>query len=205
MSDSCDPMDCSLPGSSVHRILQAWILEWIAISFSRGSSQRRNWTWVSCIAGRFSSDWAMREATWVYLYYLATPSPEFFLSELTRGLPPSRLLLPPAMFSGAGLHLLTSRSLSTHSRLTSLFSASRAALRSDFLTAEYTGLPAILSPSVLSGPLLGHSFLPRHLSLGFLNTSSPYLYLLLLPLWLLYKSLHGRILWGSDPGCLLTS
>ena len=99
MSDSCDPMDCSLPGSSVHRILQARILEWVAISFSRGSSQPRNWTWVSCIAGRFSSNWAMREATWVYLYYLATPSPEFLLSELTHGLPPSCPLLPPAMFS----------------------------------------------------------------------------------------------------------
>ena len=34
MSDSCDPMDCSLPGSSVHGILQARILEWVAISFS---------------------------------------------------------------------------------------------------------------------------------------------------------------------------
>ena len=44
MSDSCDPMDCSLPGSSVHGILQARILEWVAISFSRGSSQPRNWT-----------------------------------------------------------------------------------------------------------------------------------------------------------------
>ena len=47
----------------------------------------------------------------VYLYYLPTPSPEFFLSELTHGLLPSCLLLPPAMFSSAGLHLLTSRSL----------------------------------------------------------------------------------------------
>ena len=35
VSDSCDPMDCSLPGSSVHGILQAGILEWVAISFSR--------------------------------------------------------------------------------------------------------------------------------------------------------------------------
>ena len=51
MSDSCDPMDCSLPDSSVHGILQARILEWIAISFSRGFSWPRNWTWVSCIAG----------------------------------------------------------------------------------------------------------------------------------------------------------
>jgi len=38
----CDPMDYSLPGSSVHGILQARILEWVAISFSRGSSQPRN-------------------------------------------------------------------------------------------------------------------------------------------------------------------
>ena len=38
----CDPMDCSLPGSSVHGIFQAIVLEWIAISFSRGSSQPRN-------------------------------------------------------------------------------------------------------------------------------------------------------------------
>ena len=38
----CDPMDCSLPGSFVHGILQARILEWVAISFSRGSSQPRD-------------------------------------------------------------------------------------------------------------------------------------------------------------------
>ena len=41
----CDSMDCSLPGSSVHGILQAIILEWVAISFSRGSSRPRNRTW----------------------------------------------------------------------------------------------------------------------------------------------------------------
>ena len=49
----CDPMDCSLPDSSVHGILQARILEWVAIPFSRASSQPRDQTWVSCIAGRF--------------------------------------------------------------------------------------------------------------------------------------------------------
>ena len=49
----CDPMDCSLPDSSVHGILQARILERIAILFSRGSSQPRDRTQVSCIAGRF--------------------------------------------------------------------------------------------------------------------------------------------------------
>ena len=47
-------VDCSLPGSSVHGILQARILEWVAISFSRGSSRTRDRTWVSCIAGATS-------------------------------------------------------------------------------------------------------------------------------------------------------
>ena len=48
-----DPMDCSPTSSSVHGILQARILEWVAISFARGSSRSRDWTHVSCIAGRF--------------------------------------------------------------------------------------------------------------------------------------------------------
>ena len=48
-----DPMDCSLPGSSIHGILQARILEWVAIPFSRASSQPRDQTLVSCSAGRF--------------------------------------------------------------------------------------------------------------------------------------------------------
>ena len=47
----CDSVDCSPPGSSVHGILQARILEWVAISFSRGSSQPRDQTRVSCIVG----------------------------------------------------------------------------------------------------------------------------------------------------------
>ena len=49
----CDPMDCSPPGSSVHGILQARILEWVAIPFSKESSQPRDQTPVSFIAGRF--------------------------------------------------------------------------------------------------------------------------------------------------------
>ena len=48
----CFPMDCSLPGSSVHGIFQARVLEWVAIYFSRGSSQPRDLTWVSHIVGR---------------------------------------------------------------------------------------------------------------------------------------------------------
>ena len=54
----CDPMDCSLPGSSVYRIFQARGLEWVAISFSRGSSQPRDWTQVSHSAGRCFTVWA---------------------------------------------------------------------------------------------------------------------------------------------------
>ena len=58
----CDSMDCSPPGSSVHGLLRARILEWVAISFSRGSSWPRDWTGVSCIAGRFFNVWATKEA-----------------------------------------------------------------------------------------------------------------------------------------------
>ena len=54
-------MDCSLPGSSVRGILQARILEWVAIPFSRGSTLPWDWTQVSCIAGRFFTIWAIRE------------------------------------------------------------------------------------------------------------------------------------------------
>ena len=49
----CDLMDCSPPGSSVHGILQARILEWVAIPFSSGSSQPKDQIQVSCIAGGF--------------------------------------------------------------------------------------------------------------------------------------------------------
>ena len=60
--DSCHPMDCNLPGSSVHGILLARIPEWVAISFSRGSSQPRDWTQVSCTAGKLFTNGASREA-----------------------------------------------------------------------------------------------------------------------------------------------
>ena len=59
---SCDPMDCSLAGSSVHGFLQARILEWVTIPFSRESFWPRAQTRVSHIAGRFFTIWATREA-----------------------------------------------------------------------------------------------------------------------------------------------
>ena len=57
----CDRMDCSLPGSSLHGILQARVLERVDISFSRGSSQLRDQTGVSHIPGRRFNLWATRE------------------------------------------------------------------------------------------------------------------------------------------------
>ena len=55
-------MDCNLPGSFVHGILQGRILKWVAIAFSGESSRPRNQTCVSHIAGRFFTIWATREA-----------------------------------------------------------------------------------------------------------------------------------------------
>ena len=60
----CDPMDCNLPGSSVHRIFQTRILEWIAISSSKGSSWTRDQTCVSCIGRWILYHWA----TWELRY-----------------------------------------------------------------------------------------------------------------------------------------
>ena len=57
-----DPMDCSPAGFSIHGIFQARVLEWVAISFSQGSSQLRDWTWVSRIVNRCFTVWATRES-----------------------------------------------------------------------------------------------------------------------------------------------
>ena len=88
-------MDGSLPGSSVHGILQARILEWISTSFSRGSSWPRDQTWVSYIAGSFLTIWAIRKSlictspahksyprvhTCFFLYFSKSPHPCFKLS-----------------------------------------------------------------------------------------------------------------------------
>ena len=61
MFNLCDPMDCCPPGSSVHRILQARILEWAALPFSSKSSQLGDQTWVSCITERLFTIWATTE------------------------------------------------------------------------------------------------------------------------------------------------
>ena len=63
----CDPMDCSPPGSSICGILQAGILEWIAMPFSKGCSQPRDQTWVSHMAGKFFSIWATRKVFFFFI------------------------------------------------------------------------------------------------------------------------------------------
>ena len=82
----CDPMDWSLPGSSVHGILQRRILEWVAIPFSRVSSWPRDQTWVSCIAGRVLTIWATREA-WGFKQSGYTYKPLGFLYIPCQGAP----------------------------------------------------------------------------------------------------------------------
>ena len=76
VSQSClnfyNPMECNLPSSSVHGILHARILEWVAISFSRGSFWPRNWTRVSCIGRWILYRWASGEAAlWAAVLWLS--------------------------------------------------------------------------------------------------------------------------------------
>ena len=73
----CDPMDCSPPGSFVHGILQARVLEWVGIPSSRRSSQLRDRTWVSYIEGRFFTACASKEALnqlYIYPLFFGFPS-----------------------------------------------------------------------------------------------------------------------------------
>ena len=97
----CNPMAYSPPGSSVRGILQARTLEWVAIPFSRGSSQPRAWTWVSCIAGRFLTTESWGKPGMLYSLLVICPilplqweNGEYILigsksTQVTRGLSPS--------------------------------------------------------------------------------------------------------------------
>ena len=76
VSDSWDPLDCSLPGSSVQGIFQARILDWVAISFSRGSSWPRDWTCFSCVAEAFLTTWSPSGefgGEWIHAYLWLSP------------------------------------------------------------------------------------------------------------------------------------
>ena len=80
----CSPINCSPPGSFVHGILQARILEWVALPFARGSSQIKDRTWVSHTESTFFTIWAILESRrsrevlrWVLLLPLC-----YFLSQI---------------------------------------------------------------------------------------------------------------------------
>ena len=72
----CNPMDCTVYG-----VLQARILEWVAFPFSRASSQPRDWTQVSCIAGGFFTSWATREAPFIEGTDAKTEAPILWLPD----------------------------------------------------------------------------------------------------------------------------
>ena len=76
----CDPVDCSPPASSVHGILQAGILEWVAIPFSWGSSWPSDRSWVSCVAVKFFTIWATREV-YIKHYVVIDINLRFLLSK----------------------------------------------------------------------------------------------------------------------------
>ena len=79
----CDFMDCSPPSSSVYGTVQARILEWVATSFSRGSSWSRDQTCISCIAGEFFHCWATREAHPFYTLWILHILPIWILKVIT--------------------------------------------------------------------------------------------------------------------------
>ena len=101
----CDPMDCSLPGSSVHGILQARILEWVAISYSRGSCHLRDRTnifCISCFGRQILYPWESGRLFLPMLLFRCSVMPD---SLQPHGLQPPRLLCPwnsPGKSAGVG-------------------------------------------------------------------------------------------------------
>ena len=105
-------MDCSPPSSYVHGILQARIVEWVAIPFSRGSSQPRDRTWVSLTAGRFFMVWATRIALYganyfTVLYWFCHTS-TWICHGCTRVPNPEPPFPPPSPYHPSGLSQCTS-------------------------------------------------------------------------------------------------
>ena len=86
----CNPVDCRPPGFSVYGISQARILEWVSISFSRGSSRPRDRTWVSRIVDRRFTAWATREVQW---FTNINESPGKFVNVQNAGPHPQRFLI----------------------------------------------------------------------------------------------------------------
>ena len=102
----CDSMDCNMPGFSVHWILQARILELVAILFFRGSSWLTEWIWVTCIVGRFFLIWATREALYVSLLFShSVMTDSLQLHELQHSRLPCPSLFPKACSNSCLLSL----------------------------------------------------------------------------------------------------
>ena len=106
-------MDCSPPGSSVHGILQARILEWVAISFSRGSSRPKDWTHVSCLSRQILYNWATQKPSehqkhkFMWKRSGIRASNKLTFSTLA---PHHYVSLPPPLSLGAVLTVIVSRS-----------------------------------------------------------------------------------------------
>ena len=100
----CDPMHYSPPGSSVHGILKERTLKWVAIPFSRGSSQFRNWTQVFFFAGRFFTIWAVREAFIQSSLTFCTPGTVAITVSMENS---------PGQHTGVGIHSLLQGIFST--------------------------------------------------------------------------------------------
>ena len=110
-SSFCNPMDYSLPGSSIHGILQARILDWVHIPFSSECLGSRDWTWVSCIAGRFFTVSAMVTCVYQdklgYSVAIITKSPDTLVASNKRVYPHSCL---SSVWRGGPVPLHPSRS-----------------------------------------------------------------------------------------------
>ena len=104
-------MDCCLPGSSAHGILQARVLQWVAIPFSRGSSWPRDRTHISCTAGRFFTVWAIRDAPsfskepWIIRTQNVPPEliKKYRINFTTTNHHPQKLLSLPSSYQRKGL------------------------------------------------------------------------------------------------------
>ena len=151
----CDPVNCSLPGSSALGIFQARKLEWVAISFFRGSSQPKDWTHAFCISRQILYHWATREAL-----SASSSSSSVAQSCLTlwpHGLQYTRLLCPsptPRAYSNScplsqWYHPTISSSVVPFSSPLQLFPASGSFQMSQFFTLSGQSIGVSASASVL--------------------------------------------------------
>ena len=139
----CNPIDYNPPGSSVHEILQARILEWVTIPFSRGSSWPRDPTQVFCIADRFFTIWATREAHNLWCMKVKVKSlscVQLFATPWT--IESARLLCPwnsPGKNTGVGSHsLLQGIFLTQGSKPGLLYCRGSPALQAESLPSDQT-------------------------------------------------------------------